>query len=454
MKFKQNIKTLLASILLLTFIWIIFLLTQFILKAPTNKNENFIPSTANFALKIDAKEIVDKTIYSLLFEGRDEKIIKQIEEILKQPSTNKKELGINFLSDIILFSNPFENGQIIGVSLNLSNPSDFKNNIPEMLDKNQVVSVIDNVGIILTYIPTSKDSKTNKDDLLKFFDKNIKTREKVTTSAFNFERKKGVFLQTQLKEKTQKKSAISPLSKINFELINNGLDIDGTIEIDANSPVYFLQPKNESFCFSSGFIPKSIQDSLFILTKKTNLNTPEIQSISLNYSGVNIINDDSGMNLLPAFELLLAFKEDYSINDILQNEAFLSKIGGKYSNNKLFISDKEYYTKQINKSTIYIGDTKNPSIIENPNKKIISIEGKLSSILKIEGGGMITSFLEIIPAFKASKELFNNIDKVEINITKNKLKNSNLKGSVKFKKDHYLVNEMVKFLLDIQFILM
>ena len=109
MKIKYNIKTLLTSLVLLVFLWVAFFITQLIYKAPEHKNEYFIPYTATFAIKLDSRKLVNKTLYTLLFEGRDEQIIEKIKEIISTPGEQRKSLGINFLSDAILFSNPYKN---------------------------------------------------------------------------------------------------------------------------------------------------------------------------------------------------------------------------------------------------------------------------------------------------------------------------------------------------------
>ena len=66
---------------------------------------------------------------------------------------------------------------------------------------------------------------------------------------------------------------------------------------------------------------------------------------------------------------------------------------------------------------------------------------------------MIITLLDMIPAYKASKELFTNIDDVNISLNKSKGNTAKMKGSITFKKDHFVMNEMLKFALEMQLIL-
>ena len=75
--------------------------------------------------------------------------------------------------------------------------------------------------------------------------------------------------------------------------------------------------------------------------------------------------------------------------------------------NKINIGGKKYYIEQVNAKTVSISVSKSPAIISNRNSEIFAIKGDLSSLFKINGGGMIVTILEMIPAYKASKDLLN-----------------------------------------------
>ncbi len=460
MKIKYDIKTLLTSLVLLLFLWVAFFITQLIYKAPEHKNEYFIPETATFAIKLDSRKLVNKTLYTLLFEGRDEQIIEKIKEIISTPGEQRKSLGINFLSDAILFSNPYKNGKLVIVSVNLSNSTNFKNNIPELLNPKQVVEVIDNVGFILTYISPNDQENIKKEDISTFFAKNILPLSNNTNSRFKKVKEDGSFFQSYSKGNLFGVTTCFNSSNFQFNLIDNGIGINGELGISANKNSnvlvanQILFPKNGYFHFSSGVIPKSIQDSLSSYALKAGIDLPKLKSFSLNYGGMNIQMNNEGMSVLPDLDLLLEFKSAFSISNLLKQDTLLSKIAGKFDNNTLTIGEKKYFVNQLNSKTISISVSDSPAIVSNKKNELFAIKGNISSLLKIEGGGMIVSLLEMVPTFKASKELFSNLEDVNITVRKTNSKNAELNGAIIFKKDHFVMNEMMKFILEMQFVLM
>jgi hypothetical protein len=460
MKIKYSIKTLLTSLVLLVFLWVAFFITQLIYKAPEHKNEYFIPETATFAIKLDSRKLVNKTLYTLLFEGRDEQIIEKIKEIISTPGEQRKSLGINFLSDAILFSNPYKNGKLVIVSVNLSNSTNFKNNIPELLNPNQVVEVVDNVGFILTYISANNQERIKKEDISTFFAKNILPLSNNTNSRFKVTKQEGEFFQSYSKGNLFGTSTCFNSSNILFNLIENGIEMNGELSISGNKNSnvlvanQILIPKNGYFHFSSGVIPKSIQDTLSSSALKAGIELPKLKSFSLNYGGMNIQMNNEGMSVLPDMDLLLEFNSAFSISNLLKQDTLLSKIAGKFDNKTLSIGGKKYFVNQLNSKTISISVSDSPTIVSNKKNELFAIKGNISSLLKVEGGGMIVSLLEMVPAFKASKELFSNLEDVNIKVRKINSKKADLNGKIIFKKDHFVMNEMMKFILEMQFVLM
>jgi hypothetical protein len=151
---------------------------------------------------------------------------------------------------------------------------------------------------------------------------------------------------------------------------------------------------------------------------------------------------------------LLEFNSSFSISNLLKQDTLLSKIAGKYDNNTLSIGGKKYFVNQLNSKTISISVSDSPTIVSNKKNELFAIKGNISSLLKVEGGGMIVSLLEMVPAFKVSKELFSNLEDVNITVRKTNSKKADLNGKIIFKKDHFVMNEMMKFILEMQFVLM
>lgn len=456
MTIKNNIKTLLTTIVLLTFLWAAFLITQLISKDPEHKNEFFIPESASFAIKLDSRKLVNKALFTILFEGRDEKIVEKIRELLSNPRESKKEIGINLLSDAVVFASPFKNGKIVVIALNLSNASDFETNILEHLNEKQVVEVIDNVGFILTYFSNEEMNTIDKREIATYFEKNIRPLSGNSTSRFTGDIKDGSFLLSYSKKELFGKDSYFTTSNSEFFLAENGIDLKSELGLAkkiTNPANKILIPRYGNFHFTSGIVPPSLQDSLSAIAGRLGLKLPALKSCSINYGGINIQSNDDGMTVLPEIDLLLEFKSSFTVEDLFKQDTILKKIGGTYENKILKIGGKRYYYDQIDSKTICISSFKSTAIIKNKNQELIAVKGNLASLLKIEGGGMIITLLDMIPAYKASKELFTNIDDVNISLNKSKGNTAKMKGSITFKKDHFVMNEMLKFALEMQLIL-
>ena len=306
MTIKNNIKTLLTTIVLLTFLWAAFLITQLISKDPEHKNEFFIPESASFAIKLDSRKLVNKALFTILFEGRDEKIVEKIRELLSNPRESKKEIGINLLSDAVVFASPFKNGKIVVIALNLSNPSDFETNILEHLNEKQVVEVIDNVGFILTYFSNEEMNTIDKREIATYFEKNIRPLSENSTSRFTGDIKDGSFLQSYSKKELFGKDSYFTTSNSEFFLAENGIDLKSELGLAkkiTNPANKILIPRYGNFHFTSGIVPPSLQDSLSAIAGRLGLKLPALKSFSINYGGINIQSNDDGMTVLPEIDL-------------------------------------------------------------------------------------------------------------------------------------------------------
>ena len=140
----------------------------------------------------------------------------------------------------------------------------------------------------------------------------------------------------------------------------------------------------------------------------------------------------------------MEFKKNFDIDAFLKEAEFVNQIDGSYFNYQLKIAGKTYYINQINNTTVSIGSTKNLETVENKTNQLFSVKGNLSSILKIEGGGMIVSFLEVVPLFKSTKELFANVHDFDITVNKESITKAKLNGKLDFKKNVSSFNEITK----------
>ena len=209
----------------------------------------------------------------------------------------------------------------------------------------------------------------------------------------------------------------------------------------------FLKSNANSFHFSSLYFPKSLNDSLRSLLNKINIEVPEIQSLSMNYSGLEFGNLNNEMVVIPGIDLLITTKENFSIIDYLNSN--LNAIHDEiiFENNKVIIGEYIYYVKQISPKTFYLGKTEKPILISNTNQTILEMKGDLSNFVNVKGGGFMMSILEMYPLYKSSKKFIESTDHFDLNFKASNSKYIRIKGSLKFKKDHFIASESLLFLL-------
>jgi hypothetical protein len=71
----------------------------------------------------------------------------------------------------------------------------------------------------------------------------------------------------------------------------------------------------------------------------------------------------------------------------------------------------------------------------------------LEPLISIEGGGMMLAFLEMLPIFRASKNLAEHTEFVQMKLSKKGNKIANLEGEMRFKKTYYPMTELTRFLI-------
>lgn len=455
MQYKKLFKNLLSSLVLIGFLWLIFFISTLFNVKQENSNDKFIPESATFAFRIDGRELTEDVLYSIFIDSKDEKVVQKIKDLISESRDKSyNDIGVNFVSDIIVFSNPYKNGAILGISLNLNNSDKFRSNIQSLLSKNQSFEIIDDVGIILTYTPDKKNEPITDHEFQQFFTSNILPLREKSVSPFIEKVDSKKFLEAYTKGYVFGSSTCFSSSDIQFEMLKKSIELNGDLtiaqkQLEAISvPEKLLKAQKGDFHFSTSIIPKSVQDSLNNYCAKAEINLPPVKTISLNYRGLNIINDETGMHTLPEIDLLIEFKQPISASVSLNDKHLLTYLDAVFLGNQLIVNDKKYFIQQIGENSIYLGTNKNPSFSNNSNKEILSIQGNLSSILKVDGGGMIVSFLEIVPAYRASKELFNNTEGFNITLKKESKEHVKLTGEIYFKKEHFAMNEVLKLVLE------
>jgi hypothetical protein len=438
-----KLKNTLSSIILLLFVWVAFFIFIFLNGEKINSNHLYVPKNSTFVCKIDAKEILSTSADQILLKDKNEQILRTFKNLLANPNRKKSaEIGVDIFSDVIIFSTPYHKGKLIGFSFNLISPELFKKNISEYLTKDQTFAIHNHVGIVYHFIPNDPTVSIPISEIKKFVSNSI------TYKTYAFEKSKNVIDIQLYKSYFDPETTINS-SKIKGKIKNDELIIKGDLSLknELSTNAIFLKSNSNSFHFSSVYFPKSLNDSLRSLLQKIKIDVPEIQSLSMNYSGIEFGNLNNEMVVIPGIDLLITTKENFSITDYLKTN--LTSIHDEiiFENNKVIIGEYIYFVQQITPTTFYLGKTEKPILISNSNQTILEMKGDLSNFVNVKGGGFMMSILEMYPLYKASKKFIESTEQFELKFKAANSKYIRISGSLKFKKDHFITSESLLFLL-------
>lgn len=430
---KQSIlKKLIPVIIILTIIWSIFFISKRVLEKPINDNINYLPSDALWSMQIDLRELMNKGMESIVFGQEDRELQKLIQDIAQNKEIEFQEYtdyGIQINSSLLLFE--LNNENIIGAIINLTNTSAFTKNVPNELNSNMACIAKDNVGLILVSMDKMTKSKELSEIASKILSSDNEKLEKAP-HLFALTIHNGKSLFKELKQ-----------GKINLELNNNNALITGeliTTKSYINNPFQSLKPAD--FHIDLGDVPKELNQKV---NEALGFNLPHITSISINYRNSELITEPKTAISVNA-DFLIGFNNsvncDSIISTIINNTEALNIDGSRFS-----LNGSIYNYKQIDSNTIFIGN--NSFNIENlcTQNVLLKISGDPTAITTIKGESLSRRLLSIIPIFKASEQLANSIDEIDLEIKPQDNLNNLIQGEIIFKKDHYTINEILKFLI-------
>jgi hypothetical protein len=174
------------------------------------------------------------------------------------------------------------------------------------------------------------------------------------------------------------------------------------------------------------------------------IHSKELKYISLNYSGLNFI-DDPELQAIPKFDILLCYTNKISGDSVLSNILnhynlpFESKSKQDFRIGTQSITIKQIDTNQFIISTLNNFELTNTFL--NP-----SINGDPKNLVKVSNAGWKGIFLELIPGFKATKNFLESTDK----ISTYKNKHGYQVICLSFKKNEDALHNLLKYALNLR----
>lgn len=438
MQFKKAIATFLSTIVLFSIAWMVLLFSQGILETNENKNVNYVPSDALFAMRIDGRELAEKTLFSIFLESKDEEILSMMQESFAESKSKDKKWikdGVDYMSDIVIFQVKHKSIPLNCILLNVSNEILFKKYHSNELE---TCAVKDGVGIIIPLINSFKTS-----ELQALANKIVSSPQNGDLSSTIDHPQTGRFIEAIIHSKTKDKSTFS------FELAHNSLLMNGEMEFGASKnilPIHKkLQPKG--LHISTSLIPTELSDTLNTWLKQFGVKVPAFKELSMNYMSTTVINHSSGFFIVPQMELYVECVAPFAINSLTESDSIVSYLDCKMNEGWIEIQDEKLYYKQLSTTSFYIGISENPVFTSVPKNNYLIVSGNLAPLTAIKCGGLMSTILEMIPEYRAGKTFANRAEKIDFSIVKLNAKKAKISGDIHFKTGYFPMNEVLKLLI-------
>jgi len=438
---------------LLLSVWFAVYFSGLLLSKTDNKNIQFIPDDASFALLIDGGQISETTLYTVLLEAKDEEIIRLLTQSLKKRTSSDvdfKNPGINALSTIVIFTAPVNGENVNGVLFNLFNEKAFRSSFKRNLDARQVCFAKSDVGVLLT---AGKKSKLSARDLADYAER-LLSKTEAPHQLQQVSKAEANFANLHLHKAVAKKHDQFHEIDLSFGHTDRSFLIDGSLTNRADFEDHFLshQLKPKGLHISSRIFAQEWADSLRRLLSFLPVDLPEITAFSLNYEGAKVVNHSSGFFVIPQIELVVQCKEEFSIQQLFSTGTLQSELDYKLKNNELWIQNERLYFQQLSPKSFYIGIKALPEFDPLTPSVVLAVKGDLHPLVNIKGGGLMTAFLEMLPAYKASRILTESSRGIDLKVSKISKQRCTIKGELLFKEGHYPMAEVLRFLLVGQFV--
>ena len=447
MQFRKALLSFIAITFLLVLAWVFIIFTAAILEKNTNENIKHVPANATFAMRLDARELAEKTLFSVFLDAKDEEILALIQGSFSEASGKGgqiKNYGIDYLSDIVVFEIPYKGTFVYGILVNVLNENLFRKNSNSI---ENIGACRDNVGVILRNSSASK--QILRSELKQLAAKIVTSEHTDKQIGFAANRGSGKFIETSSKGMLFSKEAFFGQTNILFELQETELLLSGKLALNSTRKInaYKKRIRPKGMHISTSIIPPQLNDSLKKWTSKFKIKVPNITQVSLNFMGTKVINHSSGFFVVPQVELYVECENPFDIERLITSAELIDYFDYKVENGSILFQEEKLYFKQLSPNSFYIGITKDPILQNNSTNELFSASGELKPLVRIEGGGLMTAFLEMMPIYRASKNLTDHTESLELKIIKKTPKSAELKGNLTFSKGYYPMNELIKFLL-------
>jgi hypothetical protein len=426
----QALKAVTRTLGLLFLIGVLFgiiLITDSLLQTSKQSQLDYIPADAELVVRINSRSILSQTLQAVLIDSDDSKLVNKIYRKIIQRKRGGKQIasdGIDYLSDVVLFKMPFKTSYVIGVLVRLNDEDAFEEAIATNVTADRVAVAHNGVGLILSYNGTEK-SHASAIDLEQLADNLLSNNTK------------------KQKAPSSEESLISVSGKLgNFDLnlVDHEFILSGTF-----APNNTFQNITRSHLKENGFHISYTQLSDLSI---------EFPDAAIDYFDLNFLEyGPAENNGLPKvnLEMLIGFKKKTDLLALISD-----KLGSAFVMNdnqkEISLMNQSFFYKKLNDSTYYLGSTEKPIIESTKSTSLFKISGAPSTFFNYKAEGFALAIIEMNPLFHASKQLAMTTESINIKMMHEQDKKLSFSGKIIFKDGTYPLHEIVRFLLEGNFL--
>lgn len=440
------IKRAIPVLLGFVFLWLGLIAFAFIKNQSPQAGFNLVPEKANFVLQMQVKDFIKSSTYSILFESKDQELLNGLESFLskQRKGTGKNnDFGIDYTADMILFGEAFESGQNYVMLFNLASEKKFKKNLPNFLKRNQAFISDHKLGILVTHYG---EKPVNRKKLQAYTENLLTRNSKGKRSNTLVHPESADFCKLNLNKFKINDEIFISSGVISTQINKQKLNISGELKtVDHRYEISEWSLLPQGLHVENSFISPTMQDSIQHYLAKIGLCTPSVARISMNYMGIEFQDYENTMIMTPIFDLLLTFDEPFNSEQIFKNTTEIEKFGFMREKNKIQSGKFTYFIDSLDSKTLYVG-VHQQQVNRKKSTSLFSLSGDITMLTELREGGFIASLVESTSMFRAPKNLFQNIQKIDIEALPKNDK-IQIEGIMEFKKDSYLYNEFLKFYL-------
>lgn len=449
----MRLKRILASLFLLVTVWCLFLLGSFFSIEKPIENLSHIPDNAILAVRLDGASVLKSTLFSILLEANDPEVIEVVNQQINKKWKRKgpsKNLGIDFLADVVVYVFPFEGSKVLGMTYNLNRPDLMRKNAPNALDSNQCYAINDNIGVVLTFLGKTKFGVGQKVKAINLAQKIAFESVQSDLASKIAEKQTNRFVQLTSQGMLFGSSTLFSRTDMDLSLEEHTLLLKGQLIKNRRERKVFV---NKNYTLNpSGMhmyttlIPISVQDSIKNILKRVKLNLPQIKAIAVNYRSLQINNPNGVIIPSPDMDLVLNFDRNVDFIEELKKSTLLKDLHLEIKNNNIIFNGlTNYYLTQIDPKTILISTHKSTKAKLVNADQLLNLKGDLSRFTEVSGDKWIMLFLNNVPLFTNTQNFFSKTKELSLKVIDSEDNAARLQGKLVFHDEYSPMNEFFKY---------